>query len=119
MSSKSQSGNCIGEGVSLIYVHRMHARIEKMGDGFGLRLPKRLLEASGLGGEVNVTVRDKTLVIAPAHRAAPSSWAEAIQKIPQAELDKDYADLQAFRETPEEWDAHGWQWPEGPNCEKV
>ncbi len=90
-----------------------------MGDGFGLRLPKRLLEASGLGGEVCVTVRDKTLVIAPAQKAPRNSWAEAIQKIPQEELDRDYADLQAFREAPEEWDARGWQWPEEPTREKV
>ncbi len=119
MDSESWSRKWIGESLELIYVQRVHARIEKMGDGFGLRLPKRLLDASGLGGEVNVTVRDRTLVIAPAHKAARSGWAEAIQKIPQEELDRDYADLQAFRETPEEWDARGWQWPEDPNSEKV
>jgi hypothetical protein len=34
-------------------------------------------------------------------------------------LDRDYEELQAFREMPEEWDARGWQWPEGSSCEKV
>ena len=103
----------------LVYVHGMHARIEKMGDGFGLRLPERLLKACGLGEDVNLAVRDKTLVITPARKAARTSWAEAIQKIPQEALDRDYAELQAFRETHEEWDAHGWQWPEGSNREEV
>jgi antitoxin component of MazEF toxin-antitoxin module len=97
----------------------MHARIEKMGDGFGLRLPKRLLETCGLGEEVSVTVRDKTLVIAPAPTGARTGWTEAIQNIPQEALDRDYEELQAFREMPEEWDAHGWQWPEGSSGEKV
>jgi antitoxin component of MazEF toxin-antitoxin module len=83
----------------------MHARIEKMGDGFGLRLPKRLLESCGLGEEVSLTVRDKTLVIARAAPGARAGWAEAIQDIPQEALDRDYEELQAFREMPEEWDA--------------
>jgi antitoxin component of MazEF toxin-antitoxin module len=78
-----------------------------------------LLKACGLGEDVNLAVRDKTLVITPARKAARTSWAEAIQKIPQEALDRDYAELQAFRETPEEWDAHGWQWPEGSNREEV
>ena len=75
----------------------MHARIEKMGDGFGLRLPKRLLETCGLGEEVSVTVRDKTLVIGPAPTGARTGWTEAIQNIPQEALDRDYEELQAFR----------------------
>ena len=80
----------------------MRARIEKMGDGFGLRLPKRLLETCGLGEEVSVTVRDKTLVIGPAPTGARTGWTEAIQNIPQEALDRDYEELQAFREMPEE-----------------
>jgi antitoxin component of MazEF toxin-antitoxin module len=97
----------------------MQARIEKIGDGFGLKLPKRMLEACGLGDEADVTVRDKTLVIAPARQPARLGWAEAIEKIPQEALDRDYTDLQAFRETPEEWDSHGWQWPKGSAGEKI
>ena len=90
-----------------------------MGDEFGLRLPKRLLESCGLGEEVSVTVRDKTLVIGPAPTRARTGWTEAIQNIPQEALDRDYEELQAFREMPEEWDAHGWQWPEGSSGEKT
>jgi antitoxin component of MazEF toxin-antitoxin module len=97
----------------------MHARIEKMGEEFALRLPKRLLKACGLGEEVNVAIRDKALVITSARKAARVGWAEAIQQIPQEALDRDYAELQAFREAPEDWDANGWQWPEGSNSEKV
>ena len=59
-------------------------------------------------------MRDKTLVIGPAPTGARTGWTEAIQNIPQEALDRDYEELQAFREMPEEWDAH-WQWPEGPS----
>jgi antitoxin component of MazEF toxin-antitoxin module len=97
----------------------MHARIEKIGDEFGVKLPKRMLDACGLGDEISVTVRDKTLVIASARQPAQAGWAAAIQKIPQEALDRDYTDLQAFRETPEEWDSHGWQWPEGSAGERI
>lgn len=97
----------------------MHAKIEKAGDGFSLLLPKELIEACGLGREVNVTVRDKTLVVAGEHRSARAGWDEAIRNIPQEAIDRDFEELRAFREMPNQWDAHGWQWPEaGPN-EKV
>ena len=58
-------------------------------------------------------MRDKTLVIGPAPTGAWTGWTEAIQNIPQEALDRDYEELQAFREMPEDWDAHGWQWSEG------
>src|ERR1035441_8650756 len=111
-SSSVALGKLVGGGLRFGYLWPMHARIEKMGDGFGLRLPKRLLDTCGLGEEVSVTVHDKTLVIGPAPTGARTGWTEAIQNIPQKALDRDYEELQAFREMPEEWDAHGWQWPE-------
>lgn len=97
----------------------MHAKIEKIGDGFGLVLPKELLDACGFGSEATVTVRDKTLVVSPGPRRAREGWAEALGAIPQAELERDFTDLQAFRETPDEWDATEWQWPEADSHEKI
>jgi hypothetical protein len=47
-------------------------------------------------------VRDKSLVIGPARTGARTGWTEAIQNIPQEALDRDYKELQAFREMPEE-----------------
>ena len=41
---------------------RVQAKIEKFGDDFGLRIPKPLIDACGLGEEVDVAIRDKTLV---------------------------------------------------------
>ncbi len=96
----------------------MKARIEKIGDGVGLRIPKSLLDACGLSEEVNVTVRDKTLVVA-AKEPARADWEEAIRNIPQDALDRDFEELRDFREMPHEWDAQGWQWPQARPNEKI
>ena len=97
----------------------MQAKIEKIGDGFGLLLPKELLDACGFGSDATVTVQNKTLVVSPQPRRPREGWAEALRAIPQEELDRDFAELQAFRETPHEWDATEWQWPETNANEKV
>lgn len=97
----------------------MQAKIQRVGDGFGLLLPKELLDACGFGSEATVTVQDKTLVVSPGPRRARDGWAEALRAIPQGELDRDFAELQAFREAPHEWDATEWQWPDTDADEKV
>ena len=96
----------------------MQARIEKFGEDFGVRIPRALMDACGLGEEVDVTVRGKTLVVA-ARDPARVGWKEAIRSIPQEAIDRDFEESRAFGEMPNEWDAQGWQWPQaGPN-EKV
>ncbi len=97
----------------------VQAKIEKIGDGFGLLLPKELLDACGFGSEANVTVRDKTLVVSPGPRRVREGWAAALARIPQEAVERDFAELQAFRETPDEWDATDWQWPDSDANEKV
>lgn len=76
-----------------------------MGDGFGLLLPKELLDACGFGTEATVKVQDKTLVISPSPHRAREGWAEALRAIPEQELERDFEELQAFREAPHKWDA--------------
>jgi antitoxin MazE len=98
-------------GGAVGYLAAMQTKIEKIGDNFGLILPKELLDACGFGTEATVTVQNQTLVVAPGPRQPREGWAEALRAIPQAELDRDFAELQAFRETPDEWDATEWQWP--------
>ena len=78
----------------------MQTRIEKIGDNLGLILPKELLESCGFGTQAIVTVHNKTLVVSPSPRRAREGWDEALKHIPQAELDRDFEQLQAFREAP-------------------
>jgi antitoxin component of MazEF toxin-antitoxin module len=96
----------------------VQAKIEKVGDGFGLLLPKELLDACGFGSEATVTIQDKTLVVSPQPRRAREGWAEALAYVPQAELDRDFEELSAFREAPHGWDETEWQWPP-PADEKI
>jgi antitoxin MazE len=97
----------------------VQAKIEKIGDTFGLLLPKELLDACGFGSEVDVMVRDKTLVVSPGPRRAREGWAEALRGISQEAVERDFTHLQTFRETPDEWDATNWHWPESEADEKI
>ena len=97
----------------------MQTKIEKIGDGFSLLLPKELLEECGLGSEVTVTVQNSTLIIGPRPQKARQGWAEALLAIPQAELDRDFNELQGFRDAPDEWDATGFTWPDAGADEKI
>jgi antitoxin MazE len=97
----------------------VQAKIEKIGDGFGLLLPKELLDECGFGSEATVTVQDKSLIVTPQPRRAREGWAEALARIPQEELDRDFAELKDWREAPNEWDETEWQWPDIPADEKV
>jgi hypothetical protein len=42
-----------------------------------------------------------------------------LNAIPQEALDGDFAELEAFREMPNQWDAKDWQWPDTDSNEKV
>jgi antitoxin MazE len=97
----------------------VQTKIEKIGDGFGLLLPKEMLEECGFGAEATVTVQNSTLIVSPGPRMARQGWAEALRAIPQAELDRDFDELQAFRDAPDEWDATGFIWPSGGADEKI
>jgi hypothetical protein len=97
----------------------VQAKFEKVGGGFGLLLSKKPLDGCGFGSEATVTVQDKTLVATPGPRLARESWAEALRAIPQEDLDRDFAKLQSFRQTPHEWDATDWQWPDTDALKKV
>src|SRR5438552_3478426 len=97
----------------------MQAKIEKIGDQFGLMLPSELVRACGFGSEATVTVQDKKLVITASQPVPREGWAEALRAIPQEELDKDHSELQSFRETPHDWDRQEWQWPSSDTDEKI
>src|SRR5882757_4216739 len=62
-------------------------------------LPSELVRACGFGSEATVTVQDKKLVVTASKSEPREGWAEAMEAISQEQLDKDYAELQSFRET--------------------
>jgi antitoxin MazE len=85
----------------------MRAHIVKIGNSRGIRIPKALLEQTGLHGEVEMSVQDGTLVIAPGGRAR-QGWDDAFRRMAvqgdDALLDGDLA------AAPSSFDEESWQW---------
>jgi antitoxin MazE len=83
----------------------MKTRIVRIGNSQGIRIPKPLLEQTGLGGEVEIRAEDNRLVILPAARPR-AGWAAAFREMAErgddALLDGD--------PPPTECDAEEWEW---------
>lgn len=83
----------------------MKARIVRIGNSRGIRIPKPLLEQAGLGEEVELTVEDSRIVIAPATRPR-QGWAEAFAAMHAAG-----EDALLDEPTPTRFDDEEWEWP--------
>jgi antitoxin MazE len=82
----------------------MRARLVRIGNSRGVRLPKPLIEEAGLTDEVEVRIRGGAIVIA---RASPprAGWAEAARRLRQRGEDRL---LEA--PTPTRFDGEEWTW---------
>lgn len=58
----------------------MKAPIVRIGNSWGVRIPKPLLDQSGLRGEVEMEAREGEIVIRAAHPAR-QGWAEAFRSM--------------------------------------
>ena len=84
----------------------MKARLVRIGNSLGIRIPKPLLQRTGLSGEVEITVRGSALLIRRASRP-PSGWAEAFAAMAKRGDDRQVlGDLHAARR----WDEETWEW---------
>ena len=84
----------------------MKARLVRIGNSQGIRIPKPLLEQTGLQDEVEIEVEGHRLVIfAPSHPRA--GWDEAFQAMARQGDDAllDSGDL-----LPTQWDEEEWEW---------
>jgi antitoxin MazE len=83
----------------------MKTRIVKIGNSKGIRIPKQLLEQSGLAGEVEIEARQSSLVIRPT-RKPREGWSKAFREMTKAgddQLIDDVPNLSSF-------DREEWQW---------
>jgi len=84
----------------------MKTRIIKIGNSQGIRIPKVLLEQSGLDEEVELEVHEARIVIRPADRPR-QGWEEAFRSMAEEEddqlLDEDLTGQS-------DWDKDEWQW---------
>jgi len=85
----------------------MKTRIVKIGNSQGVRIPKPLIEQSGLEDEVVILVEGNTLVIKSA-RSPRENWEEAFKAMSEAEddrlLDDEYLNQMS------NWDGKDWEW---------
>jgi antitoxin MazE len=85
---------------------KMRTKVVRIGNSRGIRIPKPLIQQTGLGEEIEITVRENTLVISPA-RAPRSGWAGAFQAMAEhgddTRLDRDSV-------ATSRWDDDEWDW---------
>lgn len=84
----------------------MKTRIVRIGNSRGIRIPKPLLEQTGLRGEVEIVADNGSLIIRPAAKPR-EGWAEAFREMAKrgedALLDPDVPSLTS-------WDEEEWEW---------
>ena len=84
----------------------MRTRIVRIGNLRGVRIPKLLLEQSGLEGEVEMNVENGSLRIRPVMKPR-AGWAGAFRKIAGREDD---ALLDEVPVALSSWDEDEWEW---------
>jgi len=84
----------------------MKARIVRIGNSKGIRIPKPLIEQTGLSDEVTIEAEGNRLVIRAVRRPR-AGWAEKFQAMAAAGEDQ-LLDGDAVATS--EWDKREWQW---------
>jgi antitoxin MazE len=82
----------------------MRAQIIKIGNSQGIRIPKIILEQTGLKGEVELAVKDNKIIIQSID-APRKDWEAAFQKMAVNKDDK-FID----EEITTKWDREEWDW---------
>jgi antitoxin MazE len=82
----------------------IRTRIVKVGNSQGIRIPKPLLEQSGIDTEVEIEVRDDHLIVRSASRARVG-WNEAFAKMSEKKDDVLLDDVDTTS-----WDKVEWEW---------
>ncbi len=82
----------------------MKARIVRIGNSRGIRIPKPLIEQTGLGEDVEIVVQGNALVISPIGRAR-AGWLEAFRAMARHGDDELLDEAQSTR-----WDEDEWRW---------
>ena len=83
----------------------MKTRIVPIGNSQGIRIPKPLLEQTGLSGEVEIRAEDEALVIRPV-KGTRAGWAAAFRAMAER------GDDALLDEGPglSDWDEGEWEW---------
>ncbi len=85
----------------------MITRIVKIGNSQGIRIPKILLDQTGLTDEVELEVRKNQLIIRPT-RKVRQGWEEAFRTMAEHKDDQLLDKEQLINQS--DWDAEEWEW---------
>lgn len=83
----------------------MRARVVKIGNSKGIRIPKPMLEQSGIGDEVDLQAEDGQIVIR-AVRHPREGWDAAFAEMARRGDDKLLDDVPSTST----WDEEEWEW---------
>ena len=83
----------------------MKTRIVSIGNSRGIRIPKLLLEQTGLSGEVEISAEGRVLRIQPVRRPR-ATWAAAFQEMARRGDDGLLDDAPGTSA----WDKGEWEW---------
>lgn len=84
----------------------MKSKLISIGNSQGIRIPKPILEQSGLSGEVELVARKGLLLVRPASRPR-ASWAEAFRTMAAKGDDQP---VDAPPPSSSRWDGEEWEW---------
>lgn len=84
----------------------MKARIVKIGNSRGIRIPQSLIVQTGIKDEVDLNVEENRLIISSPERPR-ATWADAFRRMARRGddvlLDEDVV-------SSSQWDEEGWEW---------
>ena len=84
----------------------LKARIIKIGNSQGIRIPKLLREQIGLGEDVSLEIQENQIVIRPV-RSRRQGWEEQFKAMAK-QGDDQLLDAELVSHT--SWDANEWEW---------
>ena len=84
----------------------MRARVTKIGNSQGLRIPKPILEQTGIRDDVEIEVEKNQIIIRPIQRVR-EGWDSAFETMRQMGDDKPVMDDGNMSHA---WDEDEWQW---------
>lgn len=84
----------------------MRARVIKIGNSQGLRIPKPILEQTGIKDDVEIELENNRIIIRPVQKAR-EGWDQAFKKMARNGDDEPLIDDE---EIPHSWDDEEWRW---------
>ena len=85
----------------------MKTKLIRIGNSQGVRIPKPLIEESGLSGEIEMILRDNEIILRSAEQSR-KNWDAAFDEMSK-EGDDELLDREDI-ERPSEWDETEWTW---------